>query len=311
MKKKYTVLALLIVIGVILASCGNSDKKATGGSGDQETYPNAQLLVDVAWVKQNQKDEKTIIIDARSKGYEQGHIPGAIHLTSNKLNDPTNPVQGFLVNEEEFTEVVQQAGVNADSTIVVYDEGNGMGATRLFYAFEYYGLKNQVKLLNGGFTAWLTAEEDVSTDEVTLPQGNFVAKVQSDLISTAEHIQQNLENEKYVFLDVRSIDEFTGKDLRGNLRGGHIPGAVNQEWSLAIDQNTDDGVPKFKSYQQLSADFEKLGLKKDITVVPYCQTNIRGAHTYFVLRLLGYEDIRPYEGSWAEWGNDEKTPIAN
>lgn len=309
MKKKYMLFVILAAIGILLVGCG--DKEGSAKSGDQGTYPNAHLLVDTGWLKQNQTDEKLVIVDARSKGYDQGHIPGAIHLNPNEINDPTNHVKGFLVEDDEFTAIIQKAGINEDSTILVYDEGNGMGATRLFYALEYYGLSDKVKVLNGGFTGWLAAEEEVSTDEVILPQGNFVAKAQAQLVSTAEQIEQNLENKDYVFLDVRSADEFTGKDLRGNLRGGHIPGAVHQEWSLAIDQNSKDGIPRFKSYQQLSSDFEKLGLKQDKTVVPYCQTNIRGAHTYFVLRLLGYEDIRPYEGSWAEWGNEENTPIAN
>jgi thiosulfate/3-mercaptopyruvate sulfurtransferase len=301
MRKGLGILAAIMITGVIASGCGTSG--ASGGN-----YPNAQLLVDANWVKGHVNDDKLIVIDARSKGYDQGHLPKAVNLPSGQINDPKNHVKGFLLSADGYTQVVQKAGVNQDSTILLYDDGDSLSATRIFYSLEYYGLKDHVKVLNGGYAAWQAAGGDVSTTAVTNPKGNFVAKEQTDLVSTEQQVQQNLDNKNFVFLDARSPDEYVGKDLRGNKKGGHIPGAVNQEWTNAIATGS-DGVPKFKSYKQLTDDFAKLGITKDKTVVPYCQTNVRGAHSYFALRLIGFKDVRPYEGSWAEWGNDDKTPV--
>jgi thiosulfate/3-mercaptopyruvate sulfurtransferase len=319
MKGKLALLTLVALVG-IAAGCGNKPESnptnaaggENGGSASQQTasndtYPNAQLLADVAWVEQHAKDPNVVIIDARSKGYEQGHIPGAVSVPSGQLKDSQN---NTIVSKEKFTELFQNAGVNADSTIVVYDEGgNGNSATRLFYGLEYYGLKDKVKVLNGGLLAWTAAGKDVSTEAPQVAKGNFVAEPNDKLMTTKEQLL-SMDLKQCTLLDTRSAKEYSGEDLRGNKKGGHIEGAINKEWSEAIDQNPADGVPKFKSYKELNAIYTEAGITdKEKTIVPYCQTNIRGAHSYFTLRLLGFKDIRPYEGSWAEWGNADDTPV--
>lgn len=304
---------LSVILMTVLSACGsksNSGESAgeAAGAGQGGDYPNSQLLADVKWVQDHLQDEKTVLIDARTNGYEEGHIPGAVHLKIADINDPKNPVKGFLLGEEAFSEVVRELGVNQDSTVLVYDEGNALSATRIFYALEYYGLRDRVKVLNGGYPAWLAAGKDVSTEAPQITPGSFTAKANASLISTKAEITGELNDPKLVFVDARSADEYTGKDLRGNRNGGHIPGAVNRDWSESI-QKGEDGIERFKSYETLKAEFEKIGTVKEKTVVPYCQTNVRGAHTYFTLRLLGYSDIRPYEGSWSEWGNTGDTKI--
>ncbi|MEB3101824.1 sulfurtransferase [Ferviditalea candida] len=313
LKLKLMLGILSVVFITVLAACGSKSNsgESTGAAAGAKTggdYPNSQLLADVNWVNDHLNDPKVVLIDARAKGYEEGHIRGAVNLKTGDINDPKNPVKGFLLGEEAFGEVIRKLGVNQDSTVLVYDEGNALSATRIFYAFEYYGLRDQVKVLNGGYPAWLAAGKDVSTDAPQIAPGNFTAKANAALISTKAEITGELNDPKLVFLDARSADEYTGKDLRGNKNGGHIPGAVNRDWSESI-QKGEDGIERFKSYETLKAEFEKIGTVKDKTVVPYCQTNVRGAHTYFTLRLLGYSDIRPYEGSWSEWGNAIDTKI--
>lgn len=314
MQKRVILLILSVVLIAVLAACGSKSKlgESTSGaaaSGKQSgDYPNSQLLADVNWVNDHLNDNKVVLIDARAKGYEEGHIPGAVNLKWGDINDPKNLVKGFLLGEEAFGKAIRNLGVNQDSTVLVYDEGNALSATRIFYALEYYGLQNQVKVLNGGYPAWLTAGKDVSTDAAQITPGNFTSKANADLISTKDEIKGELNDRKLVFLDARSVNEYTGEDLRGNKNGGHIPGAVNREWTESIKKG-EDGIERFKSYDTLKSEFEKIGAVKDATVVPYCQTNVRGAHTYFTLRLLGYTDIRPYEGSWSEWGNADDTKI--
>jgi thiosulfate/3-mercaptopyruvate sulfurtransferase len=265
------------------------------------TYPNAQLLVEPDWLEANLKS--VVILDARSNGFDKGRIPGAVNLKSNSLNDPNNPVEGFLHGEEKIGEIFRKAGINQDSTIVVYDDGNSLSAARIFYALELYGLKDQVKILNGGYKGWTVANKPVSTEATTVKSGNFVAKLNTNLISTKEQIKSITSDQKISLLDTRSSNEFNGRDVRAKY-GGTIPGAKSREWSKSIENNK-NGVPVFKTFAQLKEEFESVGAVKDQTIVPFCQTNVRGAHTYFTLRLLGYSDIRPYEGSWAEWGNAE------
>lgn len=320
MKKKLVIISLL-ALTVISAACGKKENAQNANDGAapaaspsatvaadaaSDSYPNAQLLADVAWTEEHKSDSNVIVLDVRAKGYEQGHIPGAVSFDAGQLKDGPNKT---IVSEAKFTEIFDGLGLNGDTTVLVYDDGNALSAARVFYALEYYGHQDKVKILNGGYAAWVAAEKDVSTDApAAASKGNFVAKANPNLITTKDQIQ-TLDKQQCQLLDVRSADEYTGKDLRDNAKGGHIPDAVNKEWSDAIETG-DDGVPKFKSEKDLQAAFDQIGIVDGKTVIPYCQTNIRGAHTYFTLRLLGYSDIRPYEGAWAEWGNSDDTEVA-
>ncbi|MDC3414715.1 sulfurtransferase [Aquibacillus sp. 3ASR75-11] len=302
-------------IGFILAGCSSTSESDTTSadkdngeqesSSEQAAYPNDDLLVDIEWVKENLDNENVRFVDMRGDDYEGGHIPGAVSATWQDVNDPNNPVEGFLLPADPFSSFIQELGINEDTTVVAYDAGNSMSAARLFYALEYYGKEN-VKILNGGFTAWLNAGEEVSTEAPTIEKGNFIAEAQKQLVSTKEEVESKIDKEDTVLLDVRSPEEYSGDDVRAD-RGGHIPNAINLEWTTAMTEK--DGVPVFKSSEELANQFEETGVAQDKTIVPYCQTNARGAHTYFVLRLMGYDQVKPYEGSWAEWGNDPNTPI--
>ena len=285
-----------------------ADSKGDKAADKESGYPNETLLVDAKWLNEHVSDENIVIIDARSEGFEAGHIGGAVALPTSQLNDINNEVDGFLLGEEDFTKLAQSLGINQDSTVVVYDDGNALSATRVFYALEYYGLKNQVKVLNGGYPAWLIEGNEVATDATTATAGNFVAKADAKLQSSREDVEALLDSDDVVILDTRSEAEYKGEDLRKNANGGHIPGAVHQEWTTALQEN-EQGLTVFLDYEDLKKNFEAVGAEKDKTIIPYCQTNVRGAHTYFSLRLLGYEDVRPYEGSWAEWGNAGDTEI--
>lgn len=291
-----------IILSILLIGC-SSDQATT----DEGNYPNSQLLVDVEWVANHLDDENVQFVDLRGEGYEGGHIPGATHITWPEIADPEAEFDGILLSAEPFTAKMQEIGIDQDETVVLYDDGSSLSAARLFYALEYYGHQN-VKIFNGGFTAWLNAGKDISTTIPETASGNFTAAAKEDLVCDLGTLQASLDNEDIIIVDTRSADEYLGKDVRAE-RGGHVPGAVHIEWKESI---TDvDGVPTFKSFEDLTALFEGQGVTKDKTIIPYCQTNVRGAHTYFTLRLLGYDSIRPYEGSWSEYGNVPTTTIGN
>jgi thiosulfate/3-mercaptopyruvate sulfurtransferase len=300
------VIALFSMIGIILQGCST---QTTSNKEDEtsSTYPNKDLLVDAVWVEEHLDDENIRFVDLRAEGFEGGHIPDAVNITWQELTDPNNKVDGFLLPVDEFEEKMRSLGINNETTVVAYDDGTSLSAARLFYALEYYGHYN-VKVLNSGFTGWLDAGKEVSTVEPSIDEGSFTAKPQEERVSSLEFVANNLENEDVVIVDTRSSAEYSGEDVRAD-RGGHIPNAVHLEWKESITEK--DGIPTFKSVEELMSMFEEAGIVKEKMIVPYCQTNVRGAHTYFTLRLLGFDEVKPYEGSWSEWGNNSSVSIDN
>ncbi|OBZ13545.1 sulfurtransferase [Bacillus sp. FJAT-26390] len=265
---------------------------------------NAHLLVDPSWVEKHRRNPDIILLDARAKGYAAGHIPGAHWIDVKALKDNTSHTFAAV---DALRAVLEKCGVSSGATIVVYDEGNSVLATRLFYVLEYYGLRDQVKLLNGGFAAWTAAGKEVSAEVPDAEEGTLALFAEPLLVVTKEDIQAGLKDS--LLLDTRSALEYAGADLRSNRKGGHLPGAIHKEWKEALGAADTDGVVRFKDALTLKQEFADAGINPAKTIVPYCQSNQRGAHTYFVLRLIGYPDIRPYEGSWEEWGNDEDTEV--
>ncbi|TXK81879.1 sulfurtransferase [Paenibacillus sp. N3.4] len=267
-------------------------------------YPGAHLLVDVDWLETNRTSPDVVILDTRAKGYEAGHIPGASWFDVKAIKDN---VSKSFVSEETFREILQHNGVSDGATIVVYDDGSGVLATRAFYVLEYFGKKDQVRLVNGGFTAWVGANKEISTETPIVRKGEVTVHADALLVMSKAEIQTEFPDR--ILLDVRSAEEYSGEDQRTNDKGGHIQGAIHKEWKDALAPVDEDGVVRFKDYATLREEFDAIGLQSGKTIVPYCQSNQRGAHSYFVLRLLGYTDIRPYEGSWDEWGNAEDTKV--
>lgn len=275
------------------------------GEEQRDDYPNAHLLVEPDWVQEHAASSDIILLDARAQGYGEGHIPGASWLDVKRLKDTAGRT---FASAEAIREVFNESGGRAGSTIVVYDDGGGVTAARVFYVLEAFGWRDRVKVLNGGFAAWKAAGHTVTTEALSAGPGS-VAQLTLDerSVATKEHIQARLEGA--VILDTRSREEYTGEDTRNNRKGGHIPGAVHREWKDSLLPPDENGVVRFKPAGQLLQEFEEAGVRRDRVIVPHCQSNQRGAHTYFVLRLLGYEDVRPYEGSWDEWGNAEDTEV--
>jgi thiosulfate/3-mercaptopyruvate sulfurtransferase len=271
---------------------------------NENDYPNSHLITDIDWVEQNLDSRNVVLLDARGSGYENGHIPGAIAYHVKELKDDKN--YGF-VSADDLRKGLEARGINEESTVIVYDDGAGVTAARVFYVLEVFGLKDRVKLLNGGYAAWVAAGKPTSVDTpVVSPSSIEVVPNESGAVYKTD-LQAGLRNA--IILDVRSAQEFSGEDKRSNRKGGHLIGAIHKEWKDALDSVDENGVTRFKSYPELKRDFEAVGVNSEHTIVPYCQSNQRGAHTYFVLRLLGYSDVRPYEGSWDEWGNADDTEV--
>ncbi|WP_054023277.1 sulfurtransferase [Bacillus sp. FJAT-28004] len=267
-------------------------------------YPNEHLLVDAHWLEMHRQEPHIVLLDVRATGYEIGHISGAYWLDAKALKDSSRYT---FASVDALEYLLKNAGVSNGSTIVVYDDGSGVLATRVFYVLEYYGLKDRVKILNGGYAAWAAASHETTIEVPLAAKGTLTLSADAKLVVTKEAIQAGLDN--CILVDTRSALEYSGAEQRSNRKGGHISGAIHKEWNDSLGRADQEGVVRFKAYPDLKQQFETLGIDPAKTIMPYCQTNQRGAHTYFTLRLMGYHHIRPYEGSWDEWGNDEHTVV--
>lgn len=267
-------------------------------------YPKNDLIVEPDWIAQHVDDPNVRIVDARgAPRYAEDHIKNAINLPVARLDDPSAPVRSTLLPADRFGTVVGSAGVGTDHTVVIYDDGPGLMSSRLFWALEYYGHPN-VRILNGGIARWVAEGRDVVSEPSSAQPAQFKAQPHPERGATKQEVSEKLKDTGTTILDVRSKDEYTGAVSQA-LRGGHIPGARWRDWSDSLQMG---GVPVLKDAAELQKGFQDAGVTPDKEVITYCQGGVRAAHSYYVLRLLGFDKVRNYTGSWGDWGNDPSLP---
>ncbi len=296
MKKRVLIAAGLLVLSVL----------AWAGGGIEPELES--ILVESEWLESTIDHENLVLIDTgRSPDeYAAGHIPGALLFDRESYYQTVDGTPGMFPGVDVVSEALRELGVNNDSVIVVYDPGHGLWATRLFWTLEVLGHEN-VAVLNGGYGKWADESRSLSTSAPqSVSRGSFEPEFRSDLVISGEDLAADLD--EIVVVDTRSAGEFAGTDVRAD-RGGHIPGAVHLDWSL---NNTGESVNTFLPVDELEEFYDvQLASDKNGRVVTHCQTGVRGAHTYFVLRLLGYEEVALYDGSWIEWANSPEFPVAS
>lgn len=283
----------------------------------ENSYAHPEVLVNTQWLQDHLNDDLYVLSDRiriaevdydPSANYELGHIPGAVLI--DWKSDINDPIRRNLLTRAAYESLLQRIGVNKDTVLVLYGDFSNWFAAFAFWVFKYYGY-GEVVLLDGGRKKWLEEDRPVTKDIPNIPKGNYISgEPDSSLRAYLNYVKATLGSK--VLVDVRSPKEFTGELLappeyptEHAQRGGHIPGAVNVPWAHAVNE---DGT--FKSAKELQNLYESKGVTKDKEIISYCRIGERSSHTGFVLKyLLGYPNVKNYDGSWTEWGNLIDNPI--
>nr|WP_064495743.1 sulfurtransferase [Pseudomonas chengduensis] len=273
----------------------------------------SDYLVSTDWLEKNLKDPKVRIIEVSVVPgvYERGHIPGAVNFAWH--SDLVDPVRRDIASQEAFQQLLRKAGVNDDSTTILYGDNNNWFAAWGAWVFDVYGVDN-VKLLDGGRAKWEAEGRTLDSRASTPKAGNVtVQAANKDLRAFLPDVLAAAEKRSDVHLvDIRSPDEYNGKVFAPQgvqelaVRAGHVPGAVNVPWGQAVAA---DGT--FKSAEELKKVYGAVGIDGSKPIITYCRIGERSSHTWFALKkILGY-DVRNYDGSWTEYGNAVGVPVVN
>lgn len=276
----------------------------------------SQALVSTEWLTENLRDPKVRVIEVSVNPglFERGHITGATNVSWHR--DLVDTVRRDIASRDQIQALLRRAGVAEDSTVILYGDNNNWFAAWGAWVFDIYGVRD-VRLLDGGRRKWEAEGRPVSTRPVQHTATNLTLSAEPNLAlraRLADVLQiANAQAPDVRLLDIRSPDEYSGRIFAPpgsqelSIRAGHVPGAVNVPWGQAVRA---DGT--FKSVDELRALYAAVGIDGSKPVIVYCRIGERSSHSWFALkRLLGYQNIRQYDGSWTEYGNAVGVPINN
>ncbi|MBD2777492.1 sulfurtransferase [Iningainema tapete] len=271
-------------------------------------YAHPEVIVDTQWVAEHLRDPKVrlIEVDMNATAYESGHIQGAVFW--NAFTTILQPNYRFNFDAKALEELLTQSGITNDTTIIVYGSHSAIAAC-VFWFLKVFG-HNDVRVMNGGRKKWITLSRPMTSEIPTItPTTYIVPEPDSSIRALQEQVQAAIAKPETVLVDVRTPQEYTGewfamKPPLKDERAGHIPGAVHIFYELA--QNEDE---TFKSAEELYTLYSSKGITPNKEVITYCAIGARSSHTWFVLKyLLGYHNVRNYDGSWEEWSRLD-TPV--
>src|SRR5690606_18260628 len=269
-------------------------------------------LVTTQWVEANLHNPAVRIaeISVETSLYDTEHVPGAVNFSwTTQLQDT---VRRDIISQADFEALLSQAGITPETHVVLYGDNNNWFAAYGFWIFKYYGHEN-VSLMDGGVKRWKLDRRPMTADVPTYPATQYkVTKINTEYRADRDYVKARLGNDHFGLVDVRSPAEYAGEIIappgmsETAQRAGHIPGAINLPWSLAV---AEDGT--YKPREELLKLYADKGLEaNEHEIITYCRIGERSSHTWVVLKyLLGFQHVRNYDGSWTEWGNLIGSPI--
>ncbi|WP_111413820.1 sulfurtransferase [Billgrantia lactosivorans] len=264
------------------------------------------LIVEPEQLAEHLGDPQLLIVDVplKAESYAEGHVPGAVLLDFRRLLRGEGEVPNEVPSPEALSQLFSSLGLTRDTHVVAYDDEGGGWAGRLLWTLELIG-HTRYSYLNGGIHAWRQAGQPVAHEPTVATPSDYEAEILHPEVAIDRfELQERLGEKGFAVWDARSPAEYRGE--KGENRYlGHIPGAVNMEWTEAMDR---ERALRIRDYAELITELEALGLTPDMEVVTHCQSHHRSGFTWLVGKALGFENIRGYAGSWQEWGNRDDTP---
>ena len=260
-----------------------------------------EFLIGPQWLATRSGDPTVVLIDTRPPAeYWAGHLEGARHFDPFPFHHGDTGEAAMNEFCGQLAWIFSAMGITGRETVVFYENESGMRATRGAWLLEYMGHPS-VRMIDGGLNQ--LPDKKLVTKPIAVTPSNFQGTQQPGALASYKYLAAHLGHQDVQIFDVRSDEEYFGERVRAH-RGGAIPGAIHRDWRHNLD---DRGA--FKPVEQLRAEFERMGLRPEREIIPYCQGGYRSANAYYALRLAGYARVRNYLGSWGEWGNREDLPI--
>ncbi|MEJ2346068.1 MAG: sulfurtransferase [Gammaproteobacteria bacterium] len=269
---------------------------------DTEKLP--LILEPDALQKRLGRDQLLIVDLCKPETYRQLHVPGALHLDYGRLVRIEKPVMGLLPDDDHLSRLFSDLGIAPGTHVVAYDDEGGGRAARLLWTLDVAG-HDGFSLLNGGLQAWANEGYPLEHRPLEATPGNCRAHRTDTGITDKDYILAHLQDPDVVLLDTRSPEEYSGAKRLAH-RAGHIPGAVNMDWVNTMDRRRNLRLLPEPRLREMLTDLNVAPSKQ---VIVYCHSHHRSAHTYIVLKALGYPRVKGYPGAWSEWGNDATTPV--
>lgn len=276
---------------------------------------NSNHLVTPEWLKENLENDKLKLIEApwKPEAYPRAHIPGALCLPIDsylKAENGNGELEKHVFGPEQFEALVKSLGIQEEDQVVVYDDYYCLFAARFWWVSHYFGFDN-VKVLNGGWQAWVERGYPISINPETCPEGsNVKAQVRENAIIHMADLKERVAGGDLQIWDTRRLEEYDGTEETTNKRRGHIPASTHILWMDLLTEAEYEGGPRYiKSKEEIKSTLDSAGFRKDKLIVTHCQAAIRGAFGSFILSLLDYPTHKLYDGSMAEWANEDDTPL--
>lgn len=293
-----------ILLFILVCSCQKEKLKS-------ETSNKDNYLIESSELKSMINNPKIKLLDFRTiEDYKKGHISGAMHISRKDIEDTTFPYLGMMASKLQMETLLSNFGIKNNDTIIVYDNKGMCEAARFWWILQNYNY-NSVKLLHGGITDWMSHKGKITTyiPEVTPTNFKLSETPEMKYYVSWDNVYEALQH-NVTIIDTRTQTEFTGRYKKNGAKNpGRIPNSIHMDWADNINYH---GNQRLKTIKELETIYNKLKIKKTDSIILYCHSGVRSAHTTFVLtQLLGYKNVMNYDGSWTEWSHMDDLPIEN